>query len=519
MTIQTVIKENAYFDSVTLMTISTRANELAGVKTAMIGMGTDMNLEVIRNVGLYTPALDHVTTGDLLIVLDLDDQANSEEILQQVDELFTKKKKTASSEVTYKTLDSALHEEPDANLVVISVNGKFAAREAHKALDQQKHVMLFSDNVTVDEELALKQKAHEKELFVMGPDCGTAIINGVGLCFANEVRSGDIGIVGASGTGSQEVSVQIHKYGYGISQLIGTGGRDLSAEIGGLMMLDGLDALMVDEQTKAILLISKPPAPEVTEKILKKLAVSTKPVVIYFIGSEQTERKIDNVTFATSSLDAVQKVIQFSQTQEAETSLYQNPTGATLTAIQQQQSPSQKFVRGLFCGGTLCDELLYALTEVSDDVYSNIHKIPERQLANPDHSQAHTLIDFGDDRFTEGRPHPMIDPTSRITRILQEAKDPEVAVLALDFELGYGSHENPVGVLAEALKEAKAIAKADGRELAIIGYVLGTEEDPQDIHEQRKILEDLEVLVVDSSHQLCEATKTFVKGANEHEQK
>ena len=138
MTIQTVIKENAYFDSVTLMTISTRANELAGVKTAMIGMGTDMNLEVIRNVGLYTPALDHVTTGDLLIVLDLDDQANSEEILQQVDELFTKKKKTASSEVTYKTLDSALHEEPDANLVVISVNGKFAAREAHKALDQQK---------------------------------------------------------------------------------------------------------------------------------------------------------------------------------------------------------------------------------------------------------------------------------------------------------------------------------------------------------------------------------------------
>lgn len=267
MTIQTVIKENAYFDSVTLMTISTRANELAGVKTAMIGMGTDMNLEVIRNVGLYTPALDHVTTGDLLIVLDLDDQANSEEILQQVDELFTKKKKTASSEVTYKTLDSALYEEPDANLVVISVNGKFAAREAHKALDQQKHVMLFSDNVTVDEELALKQKAHEKELFVMGPDCGTAIINGVGLCFANEVRSGDIGIVGASGTGSQEVSVQIHKYGYGISQLIGTGGRDLSAEIGGLMMLDGLDALMVDEQTKAILLISKPPAPEVTEKI------------------------------------------------------------------------------------------------------------------------------------------------------------------------------------------------------------------------------------------------------------
>ena len=63
----------------------------------------------------------------------------------------------------------------------------------------------------------------------MGPDCGTAIINGVPLCFANVVRRGDIGIVGASGTGTQEVTVIIDKMGGGVSQVIGTGGRDLKS--------------------------------------------------------------------------------------------------------------------------------------------------------------------------------------------------------------------------------------------------------------------------------------------------
>lgn len=513
MAIQTVIKENTYFDSVTLMTISTRANELDSVKAAMIGMGTDMNIEVIRNVGLYTADLDEVTTGDLMIVLDLVDEADPEGVLTEVETLFEKKKEASSKDLSYKTLDSALNENPDANIVVISVNGKFAYREVNKALDQDKHVMLFSDNVSIEEELLLKQKAHEKGLFMMGPDCGTAIINGIGLCFANEVRSGDIGIVGASGTGSQEVSVQIHKKGFGVSQLIGTGGRDLSSEIGGIMMLDGIDALMSDEQTKAILLISKPPAKEVEHKILEKLKNSSKPVVIYFIGSEQTDSALSHVTYAKNSLDAVEKVIPFSQMEPQETVLFPDPTASELQQIAKNQKESQKYVRGLFCGGTLCDELLYALMDSSVSVYSNISKFEEGQLTDLNVSQENTLIDFGDDTFTEGRPHPMIDPTSRISRLIQEANDPEVAAIVLDFELGYGSHEDPVGALENAIKEARAIAKEDGRELAIIGYVLGTDKDPQDVFEQREKLEQLGVIVVDSNYQLCEAAKTFIKGA------
>ncbi|GGP10795.1 acyl-CoA synthetase FdrA [Oceanobacillus neutriphilus] len=515
MAIKTVIKKNTYFDSVTLMTISTRANELESVKTAMIGMGTDMNIEVIRDVGLYTSELDDITTGDLMIVLDIKEEEDTETVLAEVEELFTKKNQSGTTEISYKTLDSALNDNQESNIVVISVNGNFAYREVNKALDNDKHVMLFSDNVTIEEELALKQKAHEKELFMMGPDCGTAIINGVGLCFANEVRAGDIGIVGASGTGSQEVSVQIHKHGYGVSQLIGTGGRDLSLEIGGIMMLDGLDALLKDEQTEAILLISKPPAKEVEEKIIEKLKNATKQIVIYFIGSERagSNSEIANVTFANNSLQAVEQVIQYSRMMPAETMLNKNLTIEELNHISTKLKDSQKYIRGLFCGGTLCDELLYSLMEFSDEVYSNIHKSKDRQLTNPNSSKAHTVIDFGDDKFTEGRPHPMIDPTSRIPRILQEARDPEVAVIALDFELGYGSHEDPAGVLEDVIREAKDIAENEGRELVIVGYVLGTEIDPQDVNSQREKLENLGVLVVDSNHQLCEVAKSFIKGA------
>lgn len=514
MAIHTVIKENTYFDSVTLMTISTRANELEFVKTAMVGMGTDMNIEVIRNVGLYTDALNDVSTGDLMIVVDIDEDGEAKEVLAQIDELFTQKKSTGDTEVVYKTLGGAIENHPSSNMVVISVNGQFAYREANQALDDGKHVMLFSDNVSIDEEKALKEKAHAKELLMMGPDCGTAIINGVGLCFANEVRTGDIGIVGASGTGSQEVSVQIHKHGYGVSQLIGTGGRDLSSDIGGLMMIDGIDALINDAQTRAILLVSKPPAKEVEAKILKKVSETTKPVVIYFIGSDMTESDLPNVTFTRSSLEAALEVIKHSEQPIQSTSIYADPTDAELEKVKAKLSKGQKYARGLFCGGTLCDELLYQLMDVAkEDVYSNNHPQDEFHLGYTSASKKHTILDFGDDEFTAGRPHPMIDPSSRSQRLINEARDPEVAAIVMDFELGFGSHADPAGVVLTAIEEAQAIAQKAGRYLPIVAYVLGTEEDRQDVIEQRQKLLDLGVIVVDSNDALCHVTKTLIEGA------
>src|SRR5580704_9603583 len=97
--------------------------------------------------------------------------------------------------------------------------------------------MIFSDNVPIAEEASLKHEARERGLMVMGPDCGTAIIGGVPLAFANAVPRGDIGIIGASGTGIQEVSTLIARAGRGVRHAIGTGGRDMHAEVGGLTTL------------------------------------------------------------------------------------------------------------------------------------------------------------------------------------------------------------------------------------------------------------------------------------------
>ena len=258
MSVKIVVKKNTYFDSVSLMSISTRANKIDGVEQAFVAMATEMNKGVLKNLGLLTPELEAAKNGDLMIVINGQDGADNEQILSGIEALFSQKAQSGQHEARYATLASAKKHLPDSNMAVISVNGLFAAREARQALQNGLNVMLFSDNVSLEDERALKQLAHEKGLLLMGPDCGTAIINGTGLCFANAVRRGNIGIIGASGTGSQELSVRIHAFGGGISQLIGTGGRDLSEKIGGMMMLDAIQMLEADPQTEIIALVSKP---------------------------------------------------------------------------------------------------------------------------------------------------------------------------------------------------------------------------------------------------------------------
>ncbi len=286
MSNRTLIKQNTYIDSVSLMSISTKAGALPGVTNAVAAMGTPMNKEILREQGRATAEVEAATPGDLILMVETGTEEEADAALAGLLELLERKPgESSDAEVTYHTIPAAAAGHKDANVAVISVNGAFAAREAHQALDAGLHVMLFSDNVSLEDELALKNKAHEAGLLMMGPDCGTAIINGVSLCFANEVRRGRIGIVGASGTGSQEMSVRIHDFGGGVSQLLGTGGRDLSAEIGGIMMLDGLDALDADPGTDVLVVVSKPPHPDVADKIFDRLAASAKPSVACFLGA------------------------------------------------------------------------------------------------------------------------------------------------------------------------------------------------------------------------------------------
>lgn len=498
MPIKVVIKQNTYFDSVSLMSLSTKANQIEGVEQVVVAMGTEMNKGVLRNVGLLTPEIEAAGNGDLLIVIKSPSAARCDSALIEVEALFkTRDKSRSGGEVTYATLESAVRHVAGANLAIISVPGEYAAREARKALANDLHVMLFSDNVSVEDELELKQTAHAKGLLMMGPDCGTAILGHVGLCFANAVRRGNIGIVGASGTGSQELSVRIHDFGGGVSQLIGTGGRDLSERVGGIMMIDGLHALDEDPATDVIVLISKPPAKGVEKKVLAEIRGCHKPVVVCFLGGAEASVTDAGGHFARTTKEAALKAVVLAGKNEGEI----NKRALNLPLIEDVRAklgPGQKYIRGLLCGGTLCDELMFLAREKYANVYSNIAKDPEHRLPDVEVSREHTFIDFGDDDFTRGRPHPMIDPSLRIARLLQEAGDPSVGVIAMDFILGFGAHADPVGVTLPAIAQSKALAASEGRHLEILGYVLGTEDDQPSLSEQTRKLAEAGVTIASS---------------------
>ncbi|CCH78899.1 putative enzyme with acyl-CoA domain [Nostocoides japonicum T1-X7] len=510
MTTRVVVKKNTYVDSVSLMSISTKANQVEGVVQAFVAMGTDMNKGVLGSLDLLTPELEAAGTGDLMILVETDASLSTDEAIAAVEELLTRKTETGGEhQVTYRTVGAAAAGRPGANLAVIAVNGAFAAREARQALDNGLHVMMFSDNVAVEDEVALKRLAHEKGLLMMGPDCGTAIINNVALCFGNAVRPGSIGIVAASGTGSQEVSVRIHDFGRGVSQLIGTGGRDLSEEVGGIMMIDGIRALAADPATQVIVLVSKPPAPSVERKVLAEIKDAGKPVVVCFIGGSEEAVAAAGGHFASGTKPAALAAVLLDGASESELDLHAL-NWPLIEEVRTKLGPEQRYIRGLFCGGTICDEVMYAALERYDDVWSNIQKDPSRRLEAADASREHTFLDFGDDAFTNGRPHPMIDPSLRMARIVEEAKDPRVGVIAMDFILGYGSHEDPVGVTLPAIREAKAIAESSGRHLEVLGYVLGTDLDTPSIASQVSALEQAGVTIASSSTNTGLLAREFV---------
>lgn len=484
MALSVKILKNRYIDSVSLMALSTKANQIEGVEEVIIAMATEMNKEVMQNVNLYNEAIANAETSDLVIAVNIADGFDEGEIQTAIEAVLVAKNPVDESQdaMIYTTIASAVEADESANLALISVNGHYAAREAFQALHRDLNVMMFSDNVDVETEKSLKKLAHEKGLLMMGPDCGTAIINGVGLGFANKVRTGSIGIVAASGTGAQEVSVRIHEFGGGISQLIGTGGRDLSSEIGGRTMLDAIDMLHDDEATQVIVLVSKTPSEDVEKIIVDKAQSLNKPVVIWFVGAKES-KQIGNVYFESMSKNASLKAVELSGIDLENV----NKKALNLPLIEEVKAklkPEQRYIRGLFAGGTLCGEAI-ALTEAYfDNVYSNISKNPDRQLQDQTHSVEHTFIDFGSDEYTNGKPHPMIDPSNRIGRFMQEAKDPEVGVIILDFVLGYGAHEDPVGLMAPYIKEAKEAALAQGRHLEVLGYILGTDLDEQNLEAQ-----------------------------------
>lgn len=491
MAMQVIIKKNAYYDSVTLMSISGKITALPDITEAVIAMATAMNKELLANVGMLTAAAAAAEVNDLIIAVKSVEQDAASKAIELAEGMLASKGTPRDGTALHRpaTLQAAVSLVSEANLAIISVPGDYAAREARAALKNGMHVMMFSDNVSLEDEISLKEYAHSQGLLMMGPDCGTAIINGVGLCFANAVKQGNIGIVGASGTGTQEVTVLIDKLGGGVSQVLGTGGRDLSEAVGGIMMLDGLAALDRDEVTKVITLISKPPAKAVSEKVMNAVKRCSKPVIICFINGEEAEAKAAGAYFAGTLEAAAAMAVQLAAGSKQPVSACRHKALEEIaTSVKGKLKPEQKYIRGLFCGGTLCDEAGHIVKSRVGQIYSNIAKSKEQCLDNPLKSSGHTFIDLGDDVFTLGRPHPMIEPALRLPRILQEAHDNEVAVILLDIVLGYGAHPDPAGVTIPAILEAKQIAAERGQHLEIIAYVCGTDSDPQCLESQQQKL-------------------------------
>jgi FdrA protein len=362
--------------------------------------------------------------------------------------------------------------------VLVSVPGRYAAGVARQALRLDRNVFLYSDNVSLQDEVALKETAKDKGLMIMGPDCGTAIVNGVGLGFANRVRRGPIGLVAASGTGLQAVSARIHQSGSGLTHALGTGGRDLSEAVGAVTAHQALDLLDRDPQTAVIVLVSKPPSPQVAKDMLSAARSTGKPVVVDFIGYAAPSRRLDNLYFAST----------FDETAELAVQLAREPGQGDLDLegilAPEQFGAGQRYLRGLFSGGTLAYEALLLLQDYLPLVYSNAPLQESQRLDNSLLSQAHTIVDLGEDEFTVGRLHPMMDNDLRIRRLLQEAEDPEVAVILIDVVLGYGAHPNPASELAPAVQKARKTAEAAGRYLEVVAVVVGTDEDPQDMEAQ-----------------------------------
>ena len=487
--LRTLVKKGSYQDSVVLMLLTNKISSMDGVNKVSIMMGTPANKDIFKAGGMETSELMAATSNDMVMVIDSDLDNIEEIVAKETDEFLNNqsaKAKTSKEDTTVKSWEQATNQLPDANLAVISIAGAYAAMEADRALDENLNVFMFSDNVSLEDEVRLKEKAHEKGLLVMGPDCGTGIIHGVPVAFANYVDKGKIGIVGASGTGIQELTTIIDRLGEGVSNAIGTGGRDLNAAVGGITMLDAINALEQDESVEVMIIVSKPPAKQVRDKIVKRLEGIEKPVVTLFLG-EKPETHEKGFYHAYTLDEAARIAVKLVRNEEIE---------IDNTLIEHDDKfvkEDNKTIKAYYSGGTLAYEAAILL---KDTLKLSAGSDVKDFILN---AQGHEVIDLGDDKYTQGKPHPMIDASTRIEYMKEAANDKSTGVILFDLVLGYGSHENMAEELSKGIKVLQDKAKEEERKLFFVTTICGTKKDRQGFDSQKKQMEDLGVIVCDSN--------------------
>lgn len=490
-TLANFVKRNFHRDSVRLLHLSEEAKKIEGVKDAAIVMGTTTNKEILQKLGLLTDEGRVASESDMILAVMVDSQSLMEKARQQIEEMLLKPPPAKGR--AFFGVDAALQAVPDANLAVVSIPGDHAREIVLKLLDKGLSVHLFSDHVPPEHELELKQYAKERGLLVMGPGAGTSIIGGKAIAFANVVKKGKIGVVAAAGTGLQEVSVLLSEAGLGISEGLGTGGGDVKSKIGGIMTLQSIEALERDPETSMVVVVSKPPDVDVKRTILDHLVKRTrKQYVTCFLGPESYEipSSVRARLKGTKTLHAA--VIEAIRTAEParhmeftkQLTISERELTALADKLVKALREEQRYIRGLYTGGTLAYETLVILGRMIGDVYSNAPLNPALKLAGSFRSVKDSIVDLGEEEFTMGRAHPMIDPTMRKMRLVEEAKDPEVAVIIMDFMLGHGAHSDPAGAMLGAIADANKIAEKDGRALPMLARVCGTEQDPQPLSDQ-----------------------------------
>ncbi len=501
MTVHARVFPNSYRDSVELMRIAAELEGLAGITRAGLVMATPANREVLAEAGLLADAALDAGPNDLVVAVAADDDGAASTALDLAATRLSGTSDGASSEATrteWRTIAEGVADLGGAELALISTPGTYATAEALKALKHGLNVFLFSDNVPIEDEIELKSLAIERGLLLMGPDCGTAILDGVPLGFANAVRRGEIGLIGASGTGLQQVSSLIDLAGGGVSQAIGVGGRDLDARVGGRMMLAALQRLEADPGTRVIVLISKPPADEVARLVLRAAGALRTPVVVNFLGGDPDVIREHGLVPAGTFESAAAAAVALSR--GAPLPAEESPSKELAAAASGQiarLSHGQWRIRGLYAGGSLAGEA----------------KLVLKSILGADAAKTHEILDLGDDEYTVGRPHPMIDPRLRNEWIVEAAENPSTAVILLDVVLGYGSHEDPAGALVPAIRAARDRASAAGRSLTIVASVCGTEADPQGRSAQESILATAGVLLAPSNARAAGIAATIVARA------
>ncbi len=522
-----VIKPNFYRDSLQLMKISEKLSRSSGVSEASIVMATETNKGVLIRLGFLPSLIEQANESDLIIAVRAKDQQSIDLLSKQIDKLFESSEEDrldSRDQEKITNIDLALKKMPGTNLVLLSIPGEYVKDISYRLIEQGIHQQIFSDHVPMEDELNIKKQAAMKGVLILGPGAGTSIINGKGIGFSNTISVGPVGIVAAAGTGLQEVACLLEQCGIGVKHGLGVGGNDPKDRIGGIMMLECMKLLERDDEIKVLAIISKPPSPLVEQKIMEHvISNTTKKCVLAFIGGQvaaagkdqhehhhsltenfhsrdsslatttnsgnistttaDRHTRIVKVNSLASCVLAIANALGNQQLEKAISQIYIQPEGL-MNLLQVEWSKlqsNQKYIRALYTGGTFTYEAQVILRNIIDisQIHSNAPIEQIKKLQDSFKSEKHSIIDLGEEEFTKGRPHPMIDPTIRKFKILEEAQDPEVGVILLDFVLGYGSNPDPVGAVIDELQLAKENAHKQGHYLSIVTHVCGTKNDIQ----------------------------------------